>query len=198
MTKFNPKLLSLLPIFAATLLIIPFASIPQTPQEAQTLDFSVAGHVEVLVHDKDGNLKERVENHNLIVGEGIKTVADLIFPDINLNSNATDTKFDVIEIGSGNTAATATDTGIETTIGGCARERDSTVTGGGSDTLVWAYVSVQFSGSTCADSSVSEAILTNDLTGGEVLGRAVFSDINFGASDTLTVNYNVTIADDGS
>ena len=192
----NSKFMWLLPVLTIAVMI-PLASF-DIPSNNETLNAVGQGHVEVLLYDSDGNLKAKSENHNLIVGEGLQTVWDLAFPDINLNSNATDTQFDVIAIGSGNTAPTAADTGIETAISGCARERDTTVTGGGTTSQVWAYVSVQFSGATCADASVSEAILTNDLTGGEVLGRSVFSDINFGAADTLTVNYNVTLADDGS
>lgn len=155
------------------------------------------GHIQVIVKDENGNVKQIVDKKNLIVGEGLKTAWDLVFLDINNNGNATDSEFGFIGIGDGNTAPASTDTGLQTAISGCGKLEDGTVTGGGTNVLTWAFVSVQFSGAQCASTTVSEAVLTNDLSGGEVLARQTFADINLGASDTLTVNWNVTLADDG-
>lgn len=157
----------------------------------------MSGHLQVISTDENGVETILVDKHNLIVGEGLKTLWDLGFDDINLNGNATDAKFDTIRIGDGNTAPAITDTGLQTAISGCGGIEDGTVTGGGTDALAWAYVSVQFAGTNCASTTVSEAVLVNDLTGGEVLARQTFSDINLGSADTLTVNWNVTLADDG-
>ena len=157
----------------------------------------MTGHIQLILTDENGNVKQIVDKHNLIVGEGLKTAWDLTFPDINLNGNATDAKFNVIGIGDGNTAAASTDTGLQTPITGCSKIKDATITGGGTNALVWAYTSVQFAGTTCASTTISEAVLVNSLTGGEVLARQTFTDINVGALDTLTVNWNVTLADDG-
>lgn len=178
-----------------------FSSVDESFVKLSGFDNSKAkvmeGHLQVIVSDENGNIKQVVDKKNLIVGEGLKTLWDLGFDDINLNGNATDAKFDTIRIGDGNTAPAAADTGLQTAIAGCGGIEDATVTGGGDNTLSWAYISVQFSGANCASTTVSEAVLVNDLSGGEVLARQVFTDINLGASDTLTVNWNVTLADDG-
>jgi len=173
-----------------------------------TLDFSansvpkehvkiMEGHLQVILTDKNGEVKQIVDKKNMIVGEGLETVLDLLFDDINLNGNATDSKFDTIKIGDGNTAPTANDYDLQTPISGCVAIEDPTITGGGTNSTTWAYTSVQFSGATCTSATVSEAILINDLTSYEVLARQTFTDINVGASDTLTVNWNVTMSDDG-
>lgn len=198
----NQKLLlfSIIPV-VFTLGIVSSSTIDETFFELNGVEESHAkvmeGHIQLIVSDEDGNVKQIIDKKNLIVGEGLKTAWDLVFLDINNNSNSTDSEFGFIGIGDGNTAAAATDTGLQTPISGCGLLEDGTVTGGGTNTLTWAYVSVQFSGATCASATVSEAVLTNSLSGGEVLARQVFSDINLGAADTLTVNWNVTLADDG-
>ena len=155
------------------------------------------GHIQLIVTGPDGTIKQIVDKKNLIVGEGLQTAWDTVFEDINLNGNATDATFDTIRIGDGNTAPAFGDTGLQTAISGCIGIEDGTITGDTEAALVWAYVSVQFSGAQCASTTVSEAVLANDPTGGEILARQTFSDINFGAADTLTVNWNVTLADDG-
>lgn len=157
----------------------------------------MSGHLQVISTDENGVQTVLVDKHNLIVGEGLKTLWDLGFDDINLNGNATDAKFDTIRIGDGNTAPAVGDTGLQTAISGCSGIEDGTVTGGGTNSLTWAYISVQFAGTNCASTTVSEAVLTNDVSGGEVLARQTFADINLGSADTLTVNWNVTLADDG-
>ena len=198
----NQKLIifSIIPIIF-TLGIVSSSTIDETFLKLSDVEVEhtkvLEGHLQIIVKDSDGNVKQVVDKQNLIVGEGIKTVWDLSFLDINNNGNATDAKFGFIGIGDGNTVPAITDTGLQTPITTCAKVEDTTVTGGGTNALTWAYVSVQFSGATCASTTVSEAVLTNSLSGGEVLARQTFADINLGASDTLTVNWNVTLADDG-
>lgn len=154
------------------------------------------GEVEFIVHDKNGIQTSYEKYSNLIVHEGLNTALDLMFPDINLNGNATDNKFDVIRIGIGTTNPANGDTDIETAIGGCLGQQDATVTGGAaSGGVAWAYVSVQFAGADCTG-TITESVLANSITGGEILSRlekAVGTTI--GSGDTLTVNWNVTATD---
>lgn len=170
------------------------------PQDVPTKGdgFKLHGIVEYIVTDKQtGQVKSYEKYHNLVVSEGVNTVLDLVFPDINLNSNATDNQFSWIRIGEGTTAPAISDNGIETPIGGCDAIEDTTVTGGsaaGTGTG-WAYVSVQFDGNDCAG-TITESVLANDKTGGEILSRLKKpTGTTIGAGDFLTVNWNVTATD---
>lgn len=159
----------------------------------------VYGHITLVQKDEFGNIINYVQTDNLVVDQGLDTAGDLVFPDINLNGNSTDNKFEWIGIGSGNTAASATDTQEETLISGCVRLDDTTVTGTSAVSgEITATVSVQFSGAQCANTSISEAVLTNSGSGasagaGELLARQTFTDINLGSGDTLTITWDITI-----
>ncbi len=154
------------------------------------------GVVELIAHDKDGQLLSYHKQSNLVVHEGLNTALDLMFPDINLNSNATDSEFDWIRIGTGTTDPANGDTGIETAIGGCDAQQDGTVTGGSAaGGTAWAYLSVQFSGDDCPG-TITESVLANSSTGGEILSRLEdATGTTIGSGDTLTVNWNFTASD---
>ena len=159
---------------------------------------NIIGHVTMTVTDADGNVVDYVQSDNLVVDAGLDSMADLVFPNtMNLNGNATDNVFQYIGIGTGTTAADATDTAEETLISGCSRVLDSSVTGtSGVSGEITATVDASFAGSECAG-AITEAVLTNSGTGssagaGEILARQVFSPVNVGSSDTLTVSWAVT------
>jgi len=153
-------------------------------------------------HNNEGDITAYRQTPNLVVTQGENTAADLLFPDINFNSNATDSKFDVLHIGTGSTAPADGNTGIETVIGGsCIRIRDGTVTGTASTDGNNAEIMIQvdFLGDDCAG-TITEAATFNSLGAvgsGEMLNRLTFAGLAVGAGDTLTVQMNFTISDDG-
>jgi len=164
--------------------------------DSQMENASIYGHVEMVLRDEDGNIKDYLQSDNLIVDVGIDTMGDLMFPNIDLNSNATDNEFSYIEIGTGTTAVAATDTTIQTAIPSCAREQDTAVTGDSSVSgEITVTIDASFLGSAnCANGAVNEAVLANALTGGEILAHKLFaSSINLQAADTLTVTWTITI-----
>ena len=173
-------------------------SVSADNSEAYSESGNIMGHITMVVTDENGNIKDYIQTDNLVVDEGIDTMGDLIFPDINLNSNGTDGKFDWVGIGTGATGAAAGNTGEETVIATCQRVQDGTVTGvstvSGEITVT---VDASFSGSVCTG-AITEAVLTNSGTGtsadaGELLARQTFSAVNVGASDTLTVSWEITL-----
>ena len=194
-----------LPIFAISIaailvgVVFTYGSFGNN-SSSQTYEHGVMlGHIQLILTGSDGNVKQYVQTDNLIVDEGMDTMIDLMFPDTNLNGNSTDNKFKYIGIGTGNTGAAAGNIGEETLISGCNRIADGAVTGSsaisGEST---GTVDAQFSGATCASTTVREAVLTNSGTdaaanAGELLARQTFTAINLGASDTLTVTWNITV-----
>lgn len=151
------------------------------------------GHVTITMYDSEGNVISYIQNDNLVVDEGIDTVGDLIFPDINLNGNATDSQFSFIGIGEGVTAPAAGNTGLETPIIGCSFVQDGAVTGTSAVSgEITVTVDGTFLGTTCAG-AITEAVLANDATGGEVLARQTFAVNNLGAADSITMTWEITI-----
>ena len=171
-------------------------------QDAQITDsqneaISINGHVEMVVRDADGNIKEYLQSDNLIVDIGRQTMADLMFPNIDENSNATDNEFSYIGIGNSATTEASTQTDVLGPITSCAREQDTSVTAvTNAGTNVVVTINASFLGSAnCDDPAVSEAVLANAVTGGEILARKLFaSTVNLGTSDTLDVTWTITLA----
>lgn len=159
---------------------------------SQAESSSILGHVQFVLTDADGNVKAYRQTDNLVVTEGRNTIADLAFPNINANGNATDNKFSYIGIGTGSTAPAAGNTGEQTPISGCLRVQDATVTSPGTGQ---AQVDATFSGASCA-ATVTESVLTNSgsatANAGEILARQTFTGIAVGASDSLTVTWTIT------
>jgi len=149
---------------------------------------TVTGHVILQVFDtQSGELKYKLENHNLVVDVGLDEMAEATFGVGGVGT----TNFDFIEIGTGVTAPTATDTTIETSA--CARIQDATpdVNSAISGETSVSVIS-SFDGGTCAG-GITEAGVFNGLAGGQLLARSTFGVVTIGAGDTLNVNYTITI-----
>ncbi len=147
------------------------------------------GYFTLSVHNEAGELTQFVQSDNTVVDVGIDCMSDLIFGTTICTGEAF---FDWIEIGTGSTAPTSGDTTIETAIGGCARVQDATVAVVSPTGEITATVESTFSGATCA-ATVTEAGVFDATTTGNLLARSTFAGVTIGASDTLTVTYNVKI-----
>jgi len=149
---------------------------------------TVVGHVILQVFDTNtGELKYKMENHNLVVDVGLDEMSQATFG----VGGAGSTFFDYIEIGTGTTAPVAGDTTIETSA--CARIQDASpdsnsATSGETSTSVIS----SFDGGTCAG-AITEAGIFNALTGNQLLARSTFGAVTISAGDTLNVNYTITI-----
>ena len=89
-------------------------------------------------------------------------------------------------VGTGTTPATAGDTTMETESARVAL--DNTTPAGGSITYVATYPAGT------ATAALTEAGIFNDATAGTMLCRTLFSVINKGASDTMTITWTITIS----
>lgn len=155
------------------------------------------GHVVLTVVDENGNVKAYRQTDNLITNTGIASLAGLFFEDI---AGATAGEASHIIVGTGGeTAAAYTSTGSDLitaiTGGACARQ-DAAFTvqtaAANGDTTIRGTAS--FTGSSCDDASIDEAVLYNDLTAGEALARTVFTAVTTTASDTLNITWDYTLA----
>lgn len=139
----------------------------------------IKGHVLAEVFGPDGKLKQSEEHDNLILTVGKNMIADrlLASPTLGVATH--------IGVGTSGTAAAAGDTTItgETRVALTSKTRATNVV---------TYVGDWAAGS--ATGTLQETGLWDASTSGNLVGRATFSSIVKGASDTLKVTWTWTIS----
>lgn len=139
----------------------------------------VTGSVNVVVRGDDGAIKQEFTVPNLVVDTGLDYIASRM-------EGTTDAVMSHMAVGTGTTSAASGDTALETEAARVALT-STTVT----DNAV-AYVATFAAGT--GTGALTEAAILNASSGGTMLCRTVFSVINKGASDSMTVTWTVTIS----
>lgn len=138
----------------------------------------IKGHVVAEVFGADGKLKQREEHKNLILTVGRNMIADrlLASPTLGVATH--------IGVGTSGTAAAVGDTTItgETRVALTSKTRATNVV---------TYVGDWAAGS--ATGTLQETGLWDAASAGNLVGRATFTSIVKGASDTLKVTWTWTI-----
>ena len=137
------------------------------------------GKLTVEIKDKKGNVKETRELENLVVDTGLAFIASRM-------KDATATAMSHMGIGTGTTAAASGNTALGTEAARVALT-STTVTSN-----AVAYV-CSFAAGT-GTGAITEAGILNAASGGTLLCRTVFSVVNKGASDSMTITWTVTIS----
>ncbi len=138
------------------------------------------GDVALVLRDKDGNVKDERKIENLIVNAGLNFICD------RMKANDTEAVMSHMALGSGSTAAAASDTSLGSQLGSREELDSSTVT---ANQIV--YVASFEAGD--ATGAVTEAGIFNASSSGTMLCRTVFSVVNKAADDTLSVNWTITL-----
>lgn len=139
----------------------------------------VTGSVNVVVRGENGAVKQEFTVPNLVVDSGLDFIASRM-------AGVTDSVMSHMAVGTGSTAAAAADTTLETEAARVALT-STTVTSN-----AVAYVTTYPAGT--GTGALTEAGIFNDATTGDMLCRTVFSVINKGAADSMTVTWTVTIS----
>ena len=137
------------------------------------------GKLTVEIKDKHGNVKETREATNLVVSAGLDFIASRM-------KDATATAMSHMAIGTGSTAAASGNTTLGTE---SARQALTSTTVN--------YNAVSYVASFAAGTgtgAITEAGILNNSTGGTLLCRTVFSVVNKGASDSMTITWTITIS----
>ena len=142
-------------------------------------ELKVTGGLKVEVKDKDGNVKDSRELKNLVVTAGLGYIASRM-------KEATATAMSHMAIGTDNTAAAAGNTAL----GNEAARQALTSTTVSSNTVE--YVASFAAGT--GTGAITEAGVLNAASGGTMLCRTVFSVVNKGASDSMTITWTITIS----
>ncbi len=136
------------------------------------------GDVAIVLRDKNGNVKDERNINNLIVNTGLNFICDRMKND--------ETAMTHMALGSGSTAAAASDTSLGSQLGSREALDSDTVS---SNTIT--YTSSFEAGD--ATGSVTEAGIFNAASGGTMLCRTVFAVVNKGADDSLSVTWTITL-----
>ena len=146
-------------------------------------NLKLSGQLNIVLKDKAGKVKETREEKNLVVNTGLAYIV----------SRMTGTSKNVMShmaLGSGTTAAAASQTDLVSVLG--SRENlDSTTITGSSNEKVQYIASFEAGDGTGA---VTEAGLFNASSSGDMLCRTVFSVVNKAADDTMTVTWTITLS----
>lgn len=138
-----------------------------------------SGSLRVVVTGKDGSVKEEHEFKNLVVNVGKNFVASRM---VGTSANV----MGWMAIGSSSTAAAAGDTALGAELGRVALASASAASN------VVTYTATFPAGT--GTGAVVEAGIFNASTGGTMLCRTVFSVVNKGADDAMSVTWTVTIS----
>ena len=118
------------------------------------------------------------ETENLVVTAGKNWVADRM--------NDANTVMTHMAVGTGTNAAAAGDTTLQT-----ENDRNALTSTTVTDNAV-AYVATWAAGD--ATAAITEAGIFDAATGGDMLARTVFSVVNKGAADSMTITWTVTVS----
>ena len=141
----------------------------------------VLGKLKIEVKDKHGKVKDTREVDNLVVDTGLAFIASRM-------KDASATAMSHMELGTGTTAAAAGNTTLETIISGSRTALTSTTVTSNAVAYVASFAAGTGTG------AVTEAGILNAGSGGTLLCRTVFSTVNKGASDSMTITWTVTIS----
>ena len=182
-----------------------FAQSGDSPAAANfVVPASMAGHVELEVIGSDGYIKDYVRTDNAIVNNGEDCIAKMLFKGptstgTNTCTGSITAAFNVIALGSGNTAVTQADKGIETLISGNGLDKvigTVTMTNGSATADAGTQVSITNTYSPSGSATINEVALLNSTSGANdgMLARQVLgTGVSVQNGDTLTVTWTINI-----
>ena len=141
----------------------------------------ITGDVKIDIIGADGVVKDSREIKNLVVTTGKNYIASRM-------KDATATAMTHMELGTGTTAAAVGDTTLQTAISGSRVTLTSTTV----TTNAIAYVASFPAGT--GTGAVTEAGVFNASSAGTLLCRTVFSVVNKGANDAMSITWTITVS----
>lgn len=142
-------------------------------------DLTLKGRLDIVVTAQDGTVKQRESVKNLVVTTGKNFVASRM-------AGTSASVMSHMAIGTGSTAAASGDT----TLGSeSARVALTSTTATDNDVV---YVATFSAGTPSSSAAITEAAILNASSGGTMLCRTVFAQINKGTSDSLSISWTVS------
>jgi hypothetical protein len=144
-------------------------------------NIKITGDVKIDIIGADGAVKDSREIKNLVVTSGKTFIASRMV-------GVAAAVMGWMELGTGTTAAAVGDTALQTAISGSR----VTLTSGTSATNVVTYVASFPAGT--GTGAVTEAGVFNASSAGTMLCRTVFSVVNKGAADAMSITWTITVS----
>jgi len=141
----------------------------------------ITGDVKIDIIGADGAVKDSREIKNLVVTTGKNYIASRM-------KDATATAMTHMELGTGTTAAAVGDTALQAAIAASRVTLTSTTV----TTNAIAYVASFPAGT--GTGAVTEAGTFNAASAGTMLCRTVFSVVNKGANDSMSITWTITVS----
>lgn len=142
-------------------------------------NLKASGSLRVVVTGKDGQVKEQHDFKNLIVTVGKNFVASRMV-------GTASAVMSHMAVGAGTSPAAAGDTALGSELGRVS------LTSGTATGAVATYTATFPAGT--GTGAVTEAGIFNNSTGGTMLCRTVFSVVNKGTDDAMSITWTVTIS----
>lgn len=143
---------------------------------------TMKGRLDIVVYDADGNIKDQREVPNIVTTAGKTFIASRI-------AGASSNVMGWMEVGTDNTAAAVGQTAL---IAPVSLSRTALSVSGGTPSTNTVQFACTFGAGT-GTGALTEAGVFNASSSGTMLCRTVFSVINKGASDTMTITWTVTV-----
>jgi len=139
------------------------------------------GKVDIIIRDSEGRIKDERHISNLVVDTGLDFIASRM-------AGTSEAVMSHMEVGTDNTAAAAGDASLGAAVAASRTVLTSTTV---TDNAV-AYVATFGAG--VGGGALTEAGIFNDSSAGTMLCRTVYSVVNKGASDSMTITWTITIS----
>ena len=146
-------------------------------------NLKLAGQLNIVIRDKDGNVKESRLVENLVVNAGLAYI-------ISRMVGTAKAVMSHMAVGSSATAAAAGDVDLGSILGSRKTLTSSTITGANNEKVT--YIATFNAGE--GTGAITEAGIFNASTAGDMLCRTVFSVVNKGADDTMTITWVITLS----
>lgn len=140
------------------------------------------GELKIVVTDKNGKVKEERTEKNLVVTTGLVYIA------ARMTDTNSPTDMSHMAVGTSNTAAAAGQTAL-----GAEVARVALTGGEGAPSTNTIVYTASFPAGT-GTGALTEAAVLNASSSGTMLCRTVFSTVNKGADDSVTITWTVTIS----
>jgi len=137
---------------------------------------------------RDGKLIHSQENHNLITNNGLAGRAS------RLNGADSEAAFTYLAVGTGTTAAAATDTTLETELTDSGLSRAAAIASRVTTTETNDTAQLIATYTVTASKAVTECGALNAGAAGILLGRQVFAAVNVSNGDVLAITYKFVMS----
>jgi len=150
--------------------------------------FKLEGLINIVVKDKEGNIKDTREVKNVITNASLAEISGLV------GNTGSKTAFTYLAVGTGTTAAEAADTALETEVADSGLERAAATVSQVTTTVTNDTLKLAKTFTVTGSVAITEAGALNAASDGTLLGHQVFAAVNVVNTDSFVLEYSFKFA----